>query len=552
MRLLNPLRSVVIPLQLALAVHLSAQVMKREPKEGMFSITLEVKGPTPLFELPANIPSEAGAATCHAQVIALPAGEIPLYLINRTEKKTSIYLHGLDIGLRARRKLDNGKWERVQPANGWAMCGDSMNELAIPPGMFIRVLVSSPPSGTPATLRYQLGNQWLSNEFQGFFIPEARDQAQRDLKSEMDCPDWAHVLKLSFAGPESPDYWPPLSPSQSELSSEERFSNQAAAIELLQQYADFHAARMACDDALSAIHLLPKPLAEAASTRFSQLKSRPAVAAATDAEFAARCLGYLRTKPAGPAYGHPSQHPGMCWKALAWLGGNSPDSAALPWTEIFALWKERIPHASLPELSGMAGFLERSRLANEHVSGEILISLLKSEYPAMRENAVKLLLERNMDRALAEAAASLDEPGKSIVIRQVASDQKRFSMGHGPLNDFLIACAEANPEATFEAIDETTEFDKPVDLEPGLSLAFGDFFKRTVSVGLEGPVKIEDYQVASRIRRCMRYVQNRALLKKLADSQAYEADKNDAPVAERRLTVAREARRQWALLRYEP
>ena len=75
-------------------------------------------------------------------------------------------------------------------------------------------------------------------------------------------------------------------PSQaaSKFSPEQRFSFQAAAIDLLQQYADFHAARLACDDALAAVDQLPKPVAETASARFSLLRSRPSVAAATASE----------------------------------------------------------------------------------------------------------------------------------------------------------------------------------------------------------------------------------------------------------------------------
>lgn len=47
----------------------------------------------------------------------------------------------------------------------------------------------------------------------------------------------------------------------------------------------------------------------------------------------------------------------------------------------------------------------------------------------MRENAVKRLLERNPDKDLAEAASGLDEAGKSVVIRHVAADPKRFARG---------------------------------------------------------------------------------------------------------------------------
>ncbi|RYD20132.1 MAG: hypothetical protein EOP88_16240 [Verrucomicrobiaceae bacterium] len=551
MDLTNPLRCVVIPVLLAVPVHLSAQVMKMEPKEGMHDATFKVSGPRPLFDLPVGIPSEAGATTCHAQVSAILDGQIPIYLINRTERETSIGLTGLDTSLRAYRKLDNGKWERVQPANGWVMCADSDRRLAIPPGMFVSASVACPSSGTPATLRYQIGDSWLSNEFPGFFSPDARDMAQRDLRSPYDCPTWGHILKA----PASPsDGFNVLAATATEtlLPVEQRLPLQAAAIDLLQQYADFRAARLACDDALTMVDKLPEPLKEAASKRFTDLKSRPAVAVATDLEFASLCLGHLRTKPAAAVYGDLSQHPGTVWQALAWLDGHSPDPASLPWAEILTLWKERIPTASLPELEGMAKFLENSRLANEHVSGQILISLLQSESPAMRMNSVRLLLERNMDRALAEAAAGLDGEGKSVVIRQVAADRERFMMRHGPLNEFLIASAKADPVATFEAFDRSLYHDKPANLEPGLHLAFGDFFTKTVSVGLEGPVRIGDYMQADRIRRCMRYVEHRELLKKLADSEAYQMASESVPAAQQDFFVAREARRQWARLGYEP
>ena len=185
---MNLLYRIVTPALLALPVHLSAQVIKREPRQGMFSTTSEISGPSPLFELPADISTEEGARTCHAHVLNISRAAIPIHLINRTATKTSVALLGLDTELKARRKLDNGKWERVQPANGWFMCGDSINELAIPPGMFIRVSVACPSIGTLSTLRYQIGDQWVSNEVQGFYIPRVRDQAQRDLKSPEDCP----------------------------------------------------------------------------------------------------------------------------------------------------------------------------------------------------------------------------------------------------------------------------------------------------------------------------------------------------------------------------
>lgn len=551
MRPVNPLFRVVIPVLLALPAHLPAQVLEQEPREGMFSTTSELSGPQPLFELPADIPSEAGAATCHAHVLGISKGAIPIYLINRTTTITSIVIIGSDTHLKAHRKLDNGKWERVQPANGWVMCADSINALAIPPGMFVRVSVACASSGTPATLRYQVFDQWVSNEFQGFYIPEARDQAQRDLKSPDDCPTWAHILKspLSLSDPFNQRMRFDNQPS---LPREQRFAYQAAVIDILQQYADFHAARLACDDALAAVGQLPKPVAEVASARFSLLRSRPAVAAATDLEFATRCLGYLRTMPADPSYSHPSQYPGICWQALAWLAGNSTESAAVPWTEAFTLWNERLPAATLPELVGMAKLLANPRLANEHLPTPILISLLKSSTPEMRENAVKRLLERNLDKELAEAASGLDEAGKSIVIQYVATDRERFSRGYGPLNDFLIASAKANPEATFEAIDKYTDWNQAVYLEPGLSLAFGSFFMNIVSVGLDGPVKIEHYQIEDRVRRGMRYVHRTALLKKLADSEAYFATKVETPASERHYFVAREARRQSIRLGYAP
>jgi hypothetical protein len=158
----------------------------------------------------------------------------------------------------------------------------------------------------------------------------------------------------------------------------------------------------------------------------------------------------------------------------------------MPWREVFSLWKQRLPTATPAEIKGMAKLLKNPRLANEHVYTDILLSLLKSESSEMRENAVKRLLERKLDKELAEAAAVLDDAGKSLVIRQVAADPGRFNRGHGPLNEFLTACAKANPEATFQAIDKSTAWDKSVYLEPGLSLAFGDFFVNMVSVGLDG------------------------------------------------------------------
>lgn len=548
---MNSLLRVIIMVLLALMLHVSAQLIKPESDEGIFTTSSLESGPTPLFELPAGIPSEPGVATCHAHVPAISEGKIPIYLINRSAAQTSIVLFGSDTRLKARRKLDNGKWERVQPENGWVRCGNSITELPIPPGTFVCVSVACAQSGTPATLRYQIADQWVSNEFQGFFDPEIRDQAQRDLKSPMDCPTWAHVLK----SPLSPsDTTSPRMPYDlgADLSPDQRFSLQAAMIDLLQQYADFQAVRLACDDALAAMNLLPKPMAEIASARFSLLRSRSSVASVSDLEFASRCLDYLRMKPVEPHYGHPSQQPGMCWHALAWLDGNSRDSAAVPWSEVFALWKERLPSATFGELVGMATLLENPRLANEHLPTQILISLLNSESTAMRENAVKRLLERNLEKELAEAASGLDEAGKSIVIRYVAADLKLFGRRYGPLNDFLIKCAKANPEATFEAIDKSTTRDQDVYLEPGLSLAFDDFFVNMVSVGLNGPVKIEDNRLEEKVRRGMRYVNRTALLKKLADSQAYSATTGVTPVSDRRYFVAREARKQLIRLGNPP
>lgn len=541
----------VPPLLLTSPVRLSAQEVLEEPKQGMFTTCSELSGALPLFELPADIPSEAGAATCHAHVPSIAEGKIRVYLINRSTEKKQIVLIGSDTDLKAHRKLDNGKWERVQPASGWVMCGHSIHEVSIPPGMFVRISVAHTASGTPATIRYQVGDQWVSNEFEGFFDPEARDRAQRDLKSPSDCPTWAHILKAPLTAKDS-FYHRDFHDQESALPIDQRFAWRAAAIDLLQQYADFQAARLACDDALAAISKLSLPSAKAASSRFSLLRSRPSVAAATDPEFASRCLGYLRTMPADASYGHPSQHPGMNWEALAWLAGNSREFAAVPWDEVFALWKERLPAATLAELVGMAQLLENSRLANEHLPDDILISLLKSESPAMRENAVKRLLERNLDKELAEAASGLDEAGKSIVIRRVAADRELFGRRYGPLNDLLIACAKANPEATFEAIDKSTQADQWVYLEPGLSLAFGDYFVKIVSVGLDGPLWIDDHRNKDRIRRVMRYVNRVALLKKLADSQAYSAAKAESPASERSYFVAREARRQQMRLGYGP
>ncbi len=548
---MNPLFGVVIPVLLALPVPLSAQVIKQEPQEGIFSTTSEVSGPRPLFELPADVPSEPGVATCHAHVPGISKGAIPIYLINRTATKNSIVLIGSDTNLKAYRKLDNSKWERVQPANGFVMCADSIIELAIPPGMFICVSVACPSSGTTATLRYQVADQWVSNEFQGFSIPKHVIKPSGILKA----------IKTAQLGPTSSNVLfrrqpPPIerriSTSEPASSSINVSLGKPPRSTFSSRYADFHAARLACDDALAAIDQLPEPLAEAASERFSLLRSRPAVAAATDLEFASRCLGYLRTKPDDSSYGHPSQYPGMCWEALAWLAGTSRETAAIPWTEVFALWIERLPDANLGEIVGMAKLLGNSRLTNEHLPSQILISLLKSSAPAMRENAVNRLLERNLDKDLAEAAAGLDEAGKAIVIRNVAADPKRFGRRYGPLNDFLIACAKANPDATFEAIDKSTTWDQAVYLEPGLSLAFGNFFVNIVSVGLYGPVKIEDYLIEIRVRRCMRYINRSSLLNKLADSEAYIAKKGETPISERRYFVAREARRQLLRLGFAP
>jgi hypothetical protein len=542
---------VFILLLMIMPDRLPAQIVMREPQEGMNTTTSDISGPKPLFELPKDIPSKPGAVTCHAHVPGISNGTIPIYLINRTDSDTSIDLIGSDINLKAHRKLANGKWERVQPANGWATCGDSFRVLAIPPGMFFYLSLACPPSGTPATLHYQFDNEWISNEFPGFFDPKARDLAQRDLKSPADCPTWAHILKLPLSDLKVPLFGVSSDLVDADLSPEQRFSWQAAAIDLLQQYADFYAARLACDDVLAVIHQLPKPVADTVTARFKLLKSRPSVAAASDLKFAARCLGYLRTLPDESTYGHPSQFPGMCWEALAWLAGNSPESAAMPWAEIFTLWKERLPRATAAELKSMAKLMESPRLANEHVPSEILISLLKYDSPALRENAVKRLLERHLDKDLAEAAAHLDEAGKSIVIRYVAADRDRFTRISGPLNDFLVASAKANPEATFEAIDKSSARDQPVNLDPELSVVFGDFFKKMVSVGLDGPIRMVDHRELDRIRRGMRYVQHVALLKKLTESQAYTASKEDSPVEDRHYFVAREARKQMIRLDYE-
>jgi hypothetical protein len=551
MRPMTSLFRSLVPALLVLSGTVLAQLVTREPREGMFTTTLDVSGPRQLLELPEGIPSEEGSATCHAHVPGISKGAIPIYLINRTDAKASITFIGSDTNLKACRKLNNGKWERVQPSNGWVMCADSINKLAIPPGMFVRISVACPPSGTSATLRYQVADDWISNEFSGFFDPKARDQAQRDLNSPADCPTWAHILKSPITASDAPVRGVP-SKLESDLSPENRFERRAAAIDLLQQYADFTAARLACDDALAAINQLPEQTAEIASARFSLLRSRPSVATASDLEFASRCLGYLRTTPGDSYYGHPSQHPGMCWEALAWLAGNPNASPTLPWNEVFSLWKERLSTANLAELTGMAKLLESARLTNEHVPSSILISLLKSDCLALRELSVERLLERNLDEELAEVASGLDEVGRSIVIRHVAADRERFGRRFGPLNDFLIASAKANPEATFHAIDKSTAWDQTVYLEPGLSLAFGDFFVKIVSVGLDGPAWIEDYRMQDRIRRGMRYVNRVALLKKLAGSEAYSATKAESPVAERDYFVAREARRQSMRLGYEP
>jgi len=140
MRVMNSFLPLILSLFVTVPCPMRAQVIVAEPKEGIHSTSSDLSGPHPLFELPADIPSEPGATACHAHVKAISNGFIPIFLINRSDATTSISLIGADTALKAHRKLDNGKWERIQASNGWVMCADSIRELAISQGKTCRFL----------------------------------------------------------------------------------------------------------------------------------------------------------------------------------------------------------------------------------------------------------------------------------------------------------------------------------------------------------------------------------------------------------------------------
>lgn len=538
----------VLMVSLASASWLFPQGPRREPKEGMYDSCRDLEGPKPLLQLPAEVPAKAGELTCHADFANAADGWIRIYLVNRREGPTGIGLTNGDPNFKAYRELPDGRWERVQPAGSWVMCGDSIRVLTIHPGMFVTFHAKyRPPGETACRIRYQVPGQddYVSNSGQGSWDEKERDEAQLDGNCFDQLPFWIRTMEDFRVDAEGKD-----------LRGRERIEEEIVYLDLLLHYRDFRAPRLWSEQLLMESEEYPEEWRGLAKDRIKHLLDRTPVASRTPAEFVSFCLDALevKSKDHPPVFGDLTAYPQIIWAAVAHVSARGKQSDGFPWKRVFEVIVSRFPQAGPLELEGMWRVMKNERQVHENVSSEFLIGGMKSKHANFRAECVRLLMHRGMaDEVTAEASKS-DSEGRFAVAKVLVSPES-LGARYGSVSDYLVARVNENPERALEVIYEGSGYKTDIHLSPELWLALRPWMERAVSVGLEGPVEMKTYQERERVLRVLRigFRDRTPFLRKLLASEAYHEQtrsvtdgKGTASKTERIRFLADEARRMLA------
>lgn len=171
--------------------------------------------------------------------------------------------------------------------------------------------------------------------------------------------------------------------------------------------------------------------------------------------------------------------------ALAAAGRDQPQSASLPWRWIFETMDVRFPKANLIELEGMSHLLENGLRANEFLTSEFLLKGMTSRNRHFQARCVTLLLQRGLRKDVSAAAQASGPEVKFAALQAIVANpdmrEEALSLGYGPTNDFLLACAKEDPGKTVDAIHEGSGGNtKHINLEPGIFLALEPYMTAAV------------------------------------------------------------------------
>ncbi len=151
--------------------------------------------PVPNIDLPGHLVAPAGELTLLADFKNADDGQVPLFLVNRTDKTVSVPCQDNDPYLKLEMRDEDGHWVRVQNHLD-SFCGNSYYMVELGAGQHFRLLGYLPEEGTPALVRYRAWSSLplISNTAPGHYLEADRIAASLDLTSAQEIPHCLHAV----------------------------------------------------------------------------------------------------------------------------------------------------------------------------------------------------------------------------------------------------------------------------------------------------------------------------------------------------------------------
>lgn len=108
--------------------------------------------------LPSHVIAPEGIVTLFADYNNQIGSNVPVYLVNRSQKELELSSQDTDIYLKLEFEVAEGTWQRAQPhISSW--CGNSYVQVNLNPGYFLKIKGYKPLKGQEARVRYALYGQ---------------------------------------------------------------------------------------------------------------------------------------------------------------------------------------------------------------------------------------------------------------------------------------------------------------------------------------------------------------------------------------------------------
>lgn len=367
--------------------------------------------------LPAHVKAGPGKLTLFADFTHPEKRGIPLYLINRTDKKIRFESQDGDVYIKLERQTSGGRWERAQ-AHQHSDCGNSYGRELLLPGMHFRMHGYQPDHGEPAKVRYtSYGSEpCVSNEGKGFYSLVETTAVEDDVLTRRSIPA---VIRDGF-NPETPF-------------NEPKIYTQITLLKMAELLGHSPIIRS------RASHWL-KTLEARKSLTAEQKLALPIVRKTLDHDWGAcpghgpllqLCLAALKEeKTSKPEFGSLAQDPELAWQVirdLAWIEFHHyanlhdvPQTDDRLWKEAMTLAAAQVLKAPANTADYMTGLFRVPTLVNDFLPDEALEPLLAADSYELPKLAANALAHRSQWERLAELGFKLDAKTQLIILSALA------------------------------------------------------------------------------------------------------------------------------------